>query len=51
MNVIDLKRKWFRECEEKRPALFKNILATECPDGWGFRAIVIRVARFEQECE
>ena len=35
MNVIDLKRKWFRECEKKRPALFKNILATECPDGWG----------------
>ena len=35
MNVINLKRRWFRECEKKRPALFKNILATECPDGWG----------------
>jgi hypothetical protein len=35
MNVVWLKRRWFRECKEKRPALYENILRTECPDGWG----------------
>ena len=42
MNVINLKRRWFRECEKKRPALFKNILPQSARMAGGCRAIVIR---------
>lgn len=35
MNIIDLKRRWFREAAEKRPEFYKSILDHECPDAWG----------------
>lgn len=35
MNVVEMKRKWFREAAKKRPAFVKSILDHECPDAWG----------------
>ena len=35
MNIVDLKRRWFREAAEKRPEFYKSIMDHECPDAWG----------------
>lgn len=51
MNVINLKRRWFRETKLKRPALYKNILEHECPDSWGLPSYRDTRSCPEQNCE
>lgn len=51
MNVVNLKRRWFRETKLKRPALYKNILEHECPDAWGLPSYRDTRSCPEQSCE
>ena len=51
MNVIELKRKWFREAAEKRPAFVKSIMDHECPDAWGLPSYRDTRSCPNQSCE
>ena len=51
MNVVEMKRQWFRECRLKDPERYREILDKECPETYGLPSYHDTLSCQDHTCE